>query len=441
MKSIFNRLGLVLALGVSSAGGATLNLQLEPDQRLLAARGNREVVVKVDLASVVSQRTNRQPLNLAVVLDHSGSMQGAKIEKTKQAAMQLIDQLTPQDNLAIVEFDDRVHVIIPAQPVTDREALKARVKRIEPGGSTALYAGVKEGGEQLLHLDSNSDRIKRVILLSDGLANVGPSSTSDLKELGRSLSHQSVSVSTIGVGDDYNEDLMAGLAEAGDANYYYVQDAEKLPEIFRKELGGLQTITARDVRIEISCPEGVEPIDLIGRPEKFVQGKTIVALGPFTSGQTRYLFLRCRVKSLEATSQMDLATVKASYRDEINDSKETEIAQTAQIGFTKNEAEALTSINPKIAAERELQLNALAKDQALADADSGNYDRAAQSLQSSADKLESLAPCAPIGLKEALESQAAEQRRRATEIGASGLSKPLRKAMQNENYQRKNGRE
>jgi Ca-activated chloride channel family protein len=441
MKSIFNHLGLILVLGVSSVGGATLNLRLEPDQRLLLAGVDREVVVKVDLESVISQRINRLPLNLAVVLDHSGSMAGAKIEKTKQAAMQLIDQLTPQDNLALVEFDDKVHVIFPAQPVTDREALKARVNRIEPGGSTALYAGVRAGGEQLLHLDSNPDRIKRVILLSDGLANVGPSSTADLKELGRSLSHQSVSVSTIGVGDDYNEDLMAGLAEASDANYYYVQDAEKLPEIFKKELGGLQTITARDVQIDISCPDGVEPIDLIGRPEKFVQRRAKVALGPFASGQNRYLFLRCRVKSPDAKPQTDLATVKVTYRDEKNGSMDTEIAETVQIAFTTNDEEARGSVNPVVASERELQLNALAKDQALADADSGNYESAAKSLEANAARLESIAPSAPAGLKEDLESKAAEQRRRADEISASGLSKPLRKAIQNENYQRKNGKE
>jgi Ca-activated chloride channel homolog len=85
--------------------------------------------------------------------------------------MQLIDQLTPQDNLALVEFDDTVDVLFSSQHVVDREALKAQVQRIEPGGSTALYAGVETGGKQLLKIDSRTERINRVILLSDGLAN------------------------------------------------------------------------------------------------------------------------------------------------------------------------------------------------------------------------------------------------------------------------------
>ena len=397
--------------------------------------------MKIDLDSDTARRPNRLPLNIAVVIDHSGSMAGAKIEKTKQAAMQLIDQLTAQDNLALVEFDDTVEVLFPSQHVVDREALKAQVNRIQPGGSTALYAGVETGGKQLLKIDSRTDRINRVILLSDGLANVGPSSTSALKALGRSLSRQGVSVSTIGVGDDYNEDLMAGLAEASDANYYYVQDAEKLPEIFAKELGGLQTVTARDVRVVITCADGVEPVDLIGRPEKFVDRKTVVEFSPFASGQNRFLFLRCRVKANDGVARMDLASVKVTYRDELNGSREANTEQKVEIGATTNEKEAAGAIDQTVAAERELQLNALAKDQAMSDADAGNYRNAAESLRTNAQKLESAAANAPTQVKENLELKAQEQLARAREIETGGMSKSLRKSIQSESYNRKNGKE
>ena len=432
---------MAVAFGLSSAGAATLNLQLDPDRRLVAAGQEQEVVVKIDVNSETEARPNRLPLNIAVVIDHSGSMAGAKIEKTKQAAMQLIDQLTNQDNLALVEFDDRVEVLFPSQHVVDREALKAEVQWIEPGGSTALYAGVEAGGKQLLKIDSRTERINRVILLSDGLANVGPSSTAALKGLGRSLSRQGVSVTTIGVGDDYNEDLMVGLAEASDANYYYVQDAEKLPEIFAKELGGLQTVTARNVQVVITCADGVEPMDVIGRPEKFADRKTVVEFGPFSSGQKRYLFLRCRVKARDAVTQMDLASVKVTYRDEINGSEEATIEQNVRIGVTTDEQEVADGINQTVAAERELQLNALAKDQAMAAADAGNNRDAAISLRANAQKLEAVAAGAPIPVRQNLESQAQEQRARADEIDNSGMSKSLRKTIQSESYNRKNGKE
>src|ERR1700675_2070567 len=427
MKHTFRWCGIVLAFGLSSAGAATLNLQLDPDRRLVPVGKDQEVVVKIDLDSETGRRSNRSPFNIAVVIDHSGSMAGAKIEKTKQAAMQLIDQLTPQDNLALVEFDDRVTVLFPSQHVVDREALKAQVQRIEPGGSTALYAGVEAGGKQLLEIESRTDRINRVILLSDGLANVGPSSTSDLKALGCSLSRQGISVTTIGVGDDYNEDLMAGLAEASDANYYYVKDAEKLPEIFAKELGGLQAVTARHVEVVITCTDGIEPLDLIGRPEKFVDRKTTVEFSSFSSGQNRYLFLRCRVKANDAVTQMDLASVKVTYRDEINGSQEASAEQTVRVGVTRSEKEAANAVNQTVAAERELQLNALAKDQAMSDADAGHYRDAAESLRANAQKLEAVAASAPVPVKRNLEAQAQQQRARADEIDAGGMSQSLRK--------------
>ena len=432
---------MAVAFGLSSAEAATLNLQLDPDRRLVAAGQEQEVVVKIDVNAEAEARPNRLPLNIAVVIDHSGSMAGAKIEKTKQAAMQLIDQLTTQDTLALVEFDDRVEVLFPSQHVVDREALKAEVQWIEPGGSTALYAGVEAGGKQLLKIDSRTERINRVILLSDGLANVGPSSTAALKGLGRSLSRQGVSVTTVGVGDDYNEDLMVGLAEASDANYYYVQDAEKLPEIFAKELGCLQTVTARNVQVVITCADGVEPMDVIGRPEKFADRKTVVEFGPFSSGEKRYLFLRCRVKARDAVTQMDLASVKVTYRDEINGSEEASIEQNVRIGVTTNEREVADGINQTVAAERELQLNALAKDQAMAAADAGNNRDAAISLRANAQKLEAVAAGAPIPVRQNLESQAQEQRARADEIDNSGMSKSLRKTIQSESYNRKNGKE
>ena len=147
---------MAVVFGLSSAGAATLNLQLDPDRRLVAAGQEQEVVVKIDVNAEAEARPNRLPLNIAVVIDHSGSMAGAKIEKTKQAAMQLIDQLTTQDTLALVEFDDTVEVLFPSQHVVDREALKAQVQRIGPGGSTALYAGVEAGGKQL---DRKSTRL------------------------------------------------------------------------------------------------------------------------------------------------------------------------------------------------------------------------------------------------------------------------------------------
>src|SRR5450756_482134 len=283
MKKTLLILGLATGLAVSPFAGETLRLNLVPDRDVLLKGRPQEVVVKIDLSAIADrQKHRRTPLNLAVVLDKSGSMTGAKLEKAKQAAMLVVDRLAPNDVFSLVIYSDEARVLVPAQRVEDKEALRARIEGIEAGGSTALYAGVKTGARQIQEYFS-SKRINRVILLSDGLANVGPSSTHDLCGLGHELAESGIAVTTIGVGDDYNEDLMAGLAEASDANYYYVRDTEKLPEIFAKELGELLSVAARDVRIEIICPDGVQPLGFIGRAERFENQRASVSLSQFTT--------------------------------------------------------------------------------------------------------------------------------------------------------------
>src|ERR1035441_2214508 len=332
MKKILLTLGLATICTANLFAGETLNLKLIPDRDVVLRGRPQEVVIKIDLSAIAGrQKVRRTPLNLAVVLDKSGSMTGAKLEKTKQAAMQLVDRLAPNDIFLLVIFSDAAHVLVPAQKVEDKDALKEKIENIQAGGSTALYAGVKMGADQIQEYFSNK-RINRVILLSDGLANVGPSTPRELRRFGGDLAERGISVTTIGVGDDYNEDLMAGLAEASDANYYYVKDTEKLPEIFAKELGEMLSVAARDVRIEIICPKGVRPLGFIGRAEKFESQKTTVNLSQFTTGQDRYIFLRCLVNG----DQPEVARVNVNYKDELNGGMVEVADDVAKIRFTED---------------------------------------------------------------------------------------------------------
>src|SRR5271170_120378 len=332
MKKMLFSLGLAATFVTNLFAGETLQLQLVPERNLIVKNQPQEIVIKIDLSAIAGKnKVHRTPLNLAVVLDKSGSMTGAKLEKTKQAAMQLVDRLAPNDIFSLVIFSDHADVLVPAQKVEDKDALKEKIQGIEADGSTALYAGVKMGADQLQEFFSDR-RINRVILLSDGLANVGPSSPRELRRLGSDLAERGISVTTIGVGDDYNEDLMAGLAEASDANYYYVQDTEKLPEIFAKELGDMLAVAARDVRIEIICPDGVKPLGFIGRAEKFEDQKAVVNLSQFTGGQDRYLFLRCLVNG----DNPEVARVNVNYKDELSDGSDQSASGVAKIDFTED---------------------------------------------------------------------------------------------------------
>jgi Ca-activated chloride channel family protein len=436
MKKILLTLGLAVACAANLFAGETLQLKLVPDREVVLKGQPQEVVVKIDLSAITEKRkTRRTPLNLAVVLDKSGSMTGAKLEKTKQAAMQLVDRLEPNDIFSLVIFSDQAQVLVPAQKVEDKDALKEKIEGIEAGGSTALYSGVKMGADQIQEFFS-SRRINRVILLSDGLANVGPSSPRQLRRLGSDLAERGISVTTIGVGDDYNEDLMAGLAEASDANYYYVQDTEKLPEIFAKELGEMLSVAARDVRIEIICPDGVKPLGFIGRAEKFEDQKATVNLSQFTGGQNRYLFLRCLVEG----DKPEVARVNVNYKDEFNDGSDQSATGTARIDFTDDQKLSNNSVNGAVNAEKELMLTAVAKDEAMSQADAGNYKQAASTLAAQNAALNQAYANAPAAVQIQIREETNNLLNFSGAIGGGQYDSAARKTMQSQSYNTRNSK-
>jgi Ca-activated chloride channel family protein len=435
MKTILCSIGLAALFLVNSPARESLSVKVEPEQTKVIRGDGTEVMIKIDLtAGPAPEKRLRQPLNLAVVLDRSGSMSGAKIEKAKQAAAAVLDQMGSNDIYSLVAYDSQVQVLVPAQAIEDKERLKARIFRIQAGGSTALYGGVERGAEQLLKFLS-SKKINRVILLSDGLANVGPSSTEELQSLGRRLSQKGVSVTTVGVGDDYNEDLMAGLAESSDANYYYVKDAETLPDIFRKELGFLLAVMAQEVEVEIQIAPGVEPLGFMGRPETFEKRKALVRFGPFSADQNRYLFLRARIENEKGKTNRDIAAVTVRYRD--SDGVQV-VRHNAAVSLTTDEKAAQLSINRTIQAQRILMANAVAKDQAMATADAGGYEEAGNKFRNQADRLSRAATEAPAAYQQPLQEEVERLRRRADEVAAGSWSKSSRKETQAEIYKEKN---
>ena len=436
MKKILLTLGLATICTANLFAGETLNLKLIPDRDVVLRGRPQEVVIKIDLSAIAGrQKVRRTPLNLAVVLDKSGSMTGAKLEKTKQAAMQLVDRLAPNDIFSLVIFSDAARVLVPAQKVEDKDALKEKIENIQAGGSTALYAGVKMGADQIQEYFSNK-RINRVILLSDGLANVGPSTPRDLRRLGGDLAERDISVTTIGVGDDYNEDLMAGLAEASDANYYYVKDTEKLPEIFAKELGEMLSVAARDVRIEIICPDGVQPLGFIGRPERFENQKASVSLSQFTTGQNRYLLLRCLVNG----SKPEVARVKVNYTDELNGGTVEVADDVAKIRFTEDRDAADKSVNGAVVAEKEIMLTAVAKDEAMAQADAGNYKKAATILAAQGGALSRAYANAPATVQIQLRNELDNISNFTNQFESGQYGAGSRKLMQSQSYNSRNSK-
>jgi Ca-activated chloride channel family protein len=429
--------GVLTLAATAFADNDLLELRVSPERDQVFKTDGAEVVFDVNLhgRDIVSER--HTPINLALVLDHSGSMTGAKIEKARQAACIAIDHLQPTDTFSLVQFDDRVDVLIPAQPVEDKERLKEIVDHIRPGGSTALYAGVEEGARQLRKYFDEKN-VNRIVLVSDGIANVGPSSPGELAEMGRDLREKGASVTTVGLGDDYNENVMVSIAEASGANYYYVKDAEKLPGVFETELGQVKNAVAQNLRIIIDVPEGVEPIEIIGMPGVHFQGRTAtVQLGSFYASQRRDLLVRCRVKSPQGESA-EIGRAHIVYAAP-GDGKEREADGVASVQFTVQKDAADKSVNAPVATQVALSENVAARQRALDLQDSGKLQAAAAVLK---DQAAADAKLAPILKNDKLATEAKALDSFAGQMDAvAPLSNEQRKAFHYENYNQANQKE
>ena len=389
--------------------------------------------MQVEVEARKSDDVRRAPMNLAIVLDRSGSMEGAKLEKARQAAAMAVDKLADDDIFSLVTYDSDTNLLIAPERVggrDHREELKARIHRIQAGGSTALHAGVVLGAKQVRRFFER-ERVNRVILLSDGIANVGPSSTSALAGLGRELRSDGITVSTIGLGDDYNEDLMTALAEASNANYYYVKDAEKLPGIFAEELGAARSLLARNIVIRIQAPDGVRLKEIIGRPDIACGDRVAEIKMPELFGSEKRRFLVRVVAEGKTADAIEAAAVELNYATLTGDRAPAQ-RQAAKVAFTDDQKKADASIQAEVARENSVVQNRLAKEMAVKLVDEGKTKDAVALLRS--QTLKNMA--APASQRvPGVEKENQKLEEAASEIDSAGrLEKSRRKAMQFENY-------
>jgi Ca-activated chloride channel family protein len=239
------------------------------------------------------QSAARVPLNLALVLDRSGSMSGEKLTAVQQAACHVLDLLDERDRVALVAYDDQITLLAASGPVNavSRMALKARIQSLTPGGSTDLGGGWLEGCREIAaHQLANG--INRALLLTDGLANHGITDIEQLTQHARELCRLGVATSTFGVGLDFNEQLLEQLATYGGGHFYYIERPNQIIDIFRRELGELLSVVARESVLSISIPHGVS-IEVLGDvPHERSSDRLRMYLGDLFASEQRSIYTR-----------------------------------------------------------------------------------------------------------------------------------------------------
>jgi len=194
-----------------------------------------------------SEPHQRRPLNLSIVIDRSGSMIGQPLKQAINAARLLVEQLTTEDILSIVVYDDQVDTIFEPQLVKNKDIIYTILSKIKAGGCTNLSGGWLRGCE---HVQTHqvSNKINRVLLLTDGQANVGITDSKVLISTAQQKAQNDhVSTTTLGFGAHFNEDLLMGMAKQGNGNFYFIQNPEDLVSVFQIELESISSLIAQDL--------------------------------------------------------------------------------------------------------------------------------------------------------------------------------------------------
>ena len=196
-----------------------------------------------------------QAKRLALVVDRSGSMSGQPLQEALRCVEHIASHLTPQDAMSLVVYDDKVDVVLPMQAVKSMDAVRQAIAQVQSGGMTNLHGGWVAGANKLE--GGNTQAISRVILLSDGQANVGVTDLATLENDCRKWLSMGISTTTVGLGSGFNEDLMIGMARAGGGQNYYGQTAADLYDSFDEELALLQAMMLRDIELKLVPAQGV----------------------------------------------------------------------------------------------------------------------------------------------------------------------------------------
>lgn len=434
--TIAGLLVLVMVAGMTQAAAAASKVicTVETDRAVLPAGESQNVVLKVTLdAPPVPAGTRRPNVNLALVLDQSGSMNGIKMEQAKAAAVEALTRLGRQDVFSVVVYDTNVHTIVPAQNAGYVDRIVRIIENIQAGGNTALFGGVSQGAAEIRkHLEN--DLIHRIVLLSDGLANVGPRMPEDLGRLGAALLKENISVTTVGVGTDYNEDLMARLAQNSDGNTYFVESGVDLPRIFAAELGDVLNVVATQVHVTITLPENVQPVEIIGREGRIMGQQIELFMNQLYGDQEKYALVKVRLPAAREGDRLTIARAEVHYQNPLTRQPENS-GGTSLVSFSHDPVQVKKSANRDVVREYQLNLKALAQEKAIDLSDEGRQPEAVTALKQSAERLKQVGRLYDDSdlLKEAEAVEA-----QADQIEEKGMSKKSRKILRTQSYQQKN---
>ncbi len=326
-------------------------------------------------------------MNLAIVIDRSGSMKGARIANAMTAAVGMVERMRDGDSVSVVSFDTEATVVVPPTLTTasSRPSIAAAIRSIRLGGDTCISCGLDEGMRQLDRTALGGDRVSRMILLSDGATNHGIRDLGGLRGMAGHMRDRGLSISTIGVDVDFDEKVMAALAQESNGRHYFVADPSGLPAIFSQEFDSLLASVASDAELSVELPPGVEVEQVFDRTFRREGSRVIVPFGTFSAKQEKTVLMKLRVPA-DREGMQPVVDVKLAYRDLL---QKTDGACSGSLALAvTDDAAAPKDLDPFVAARLERSRTA----QTLTDAnllfEQGHITEARARLRSQREELD-----------------------------------------------------
>lgn len=258
------------------------------------------------------------PVNMGLIIDTSNSMIGLKIDQAKKAAMMIVKRLRPTDLITLIALDHQGKVLLPTTRAQDQEMIAQLIQTLGENrqttlfDSTALFEGLEKGTTEVFKY-RQLYQINRMILLSDGFANVGPHSPTQFSELARVLGKQNVTLTTIGFGPDYNQDLMRQLSQQSDGNHAVANNATDMNHIIEQEFAQIASVVAQKVEMIVTFSENARPVQVLGREAK-IEGQTIlVQLNQLHSEREKYILVELEIPPLPNQQPQTVAELSIGY--------------------------------------------------------------------------------------------------------------------------------
>ncbi|MCE5199434.1 MAG: VWA domain-containing protein [Armatimonadota bacterium] len=333
----------------SSMQAITLECVAENNYALATGNTREHILAKITAGGMAMGA--RMPVNICLILDHSGSMEGPPMEFMKQACGYVVDLLEPNDVLSIVTFADNAEVMMPARRVVNKALIKEHINRLDLGNTTNLYDGIALGCSQVASIPAQG-YVNRALLFTDGEPTAGNKDFSAIVGQVTEQKSRGITVTALGLGQEYNEELLAAIAKRSGGNYYYITRPELIPEVFRKELETLMMLVARNVRMRVQMSRWVQVRQIYGKLPTFGYRSAEVTLADLERGEAQSAIIELGLDSRPG-GKYRVAKVEVTYDDSVTGRTET-VSSDVVVEFTTDAGLISSGVNPVV--QREIEV-------------------------------------------------------------------------------------